>query len=130
LLLIYIALVISPPSAEHVTVVMSQSSQMTFTRNTDGWWSRPDDTGSTLYFKSEGTNLIIKTRFNQLETKDLSTYFDLTGNEEWAKTPVIRAKPPENGQVAIRVEKDRAIAKVIIGGTTEDATLKWDTSGK
>ena len=102
---------------------------MTFTRDGDGWWVKPDDTGTPVYFKREGTSLIGKVSSGRAEAIDLSTYFELTGSEDWTRATVVYTRPKEkNGEVRTQVEKDRLIAEITIDGATHEAVVTWHTT--
>jgi hypothetical protein len=129
LLILLIALSVAPPTADQVSVQLSEYSHMTFTRSAGGWWSKPDDMGVLVYFRREGTNVVAKApSYQEAEREDLSRYFELTGGENWTRPTVIRTKPPEKkAEVRTQVQKDRLIARVTLDGTTHESIVTWRT---
>ena len=128
LLLIFIGLSVAPPSANNVTVQMSEYSRLTFARNIGGWWVKPDDTGVPIYYKKESTSLVIKSASGREQSMDMAAFFDLTGGEDWSQPVIIRGKFAEKRtEVRTRRERSRMVAVIDDGGRAGEAIVTWDT---
>ncbi len=129
LLLIFIGLSVAPLSVNNVTVQMGEYSRLTFASNIGGWWVKPDDTGVPIYYKRDGTSLVIKSLSGQEQSMDMAAFFDLTGGEDWSQPQIIRGKVAEKKtEVRTRREKSRMVAVINDDSRTGEAIITWDTS--
>jgi hypothetical protein len=129
LLLIFLAVSATPPSATTVAIRMSPAAPITLARESGGWWARDDDTGGRVSFRRDGTNLVGSAAPGQRETRvDMAAYFDLTAGADLTKDAINRGKSAEvTGAVTTRVEKTRRVVTVTAAGTTESAIIMWAT---
>src|SRR5712692_2373270 len=122
LLVIFLALSVTPPSAAHVRIEMPPGATTTLTRAPGEWWVR-DETPPSVSFKREGTGLVLGSLPDHAETRaDLAAQFELTGREDVTRNATIRARSSAGGgQVATQVEPGRMTVRVTAGAATQDA---------
>lgn len=126
-LILYIALAAVPLSAKQVMIHFSTADHMSFTRAQDGWWLRPDDLGSAVYWKSEKGKLLVRNESPEYKEAIDASVFDLTGTEDWSKPRSCSGKL-QTGEFRIKSEPQKGgIAITVYTGNSspQPASIEW-----
>lgn len=118
---LYLAMIVSPPSSQNVTIHFSEFNRWILVRSSDTTWIREDDLGNKIYFRREKTKLISKMENGNEETTDLGDFVELTGKEDWTQQRSVRSKQKDKPDLKTTPGKN----KFIVTAEDYEVAITW-----